>query len=314
MQPIYDLIDVVQGIIRTGRTDTRVPVRAERGDAVDELSGLFNTMLDRINALITAMGQSIDNVAHDLRTPIARLRAIGSARLQSRRSGASSAKRSSAALEESERILSMLNTLMDISEAEAGALALKREPVPLRALLGEAIELYEDVAEQKRIAVSLEAGEDVTVPGARDRLRQVFANLLDNAIKYTPAGGSVRDHRLARARRGGGSLQRHRRRYRRRAPAEDLGAPLSRRPQPFRTRARPGAEPGQGLRDAHGGTVEAASEPGQGSTFTVRLPDFRLKAEATDSPTSREPPTPAPPRPQAPTPSLRPPTPILSPL
>ncbi|MEO6237060.1 MAG: hypothetical protein ABIQ52_08675, partial [Vicinamibacterales bacterium] len=67
LQPIYDLIEVVQGIIRTGRTDTRVPARNAQGDAVDELSALFNTMLDRINGLIGAMGESLDNVAHDLR-------------------------------------------------------------------------------------------------------------------------------------------------------------------------------------------------------------------------------------------------------
>jgi signal transduction histidine kinase len=271
VQPIYDLIDVVQGIIRTGRTDTRVPVRAERGDAVDELSGLFNTMLDRINALITAMGQSIDNVAHDLRTPIARLRAIGERGLQSR-DPVEQREALERALEESERILSMLNTVMDISEAEAGALALKREPVPLRELLNEAIELYEDVAEQKRIAVSLEPGEDVMVPGARDRLRQVFANLLDNAIKYTPAGGTVR---IIVSREPGVAAVRF----------SDTGAGIAAEHLPKiwerLYRADPSrSERGLGLGlslvkayvEAHGGTVEAASETGQGSTFTVRLP------------------------------------------
>src|SRR4029077_1168964 len=82
LQPIYDLIEVVQGIISTGRTETRVPVRNAQGDAVDQLSGLFNTMLDRINGLIAAMGESIDNVAHDLRTPIARLRGMAERALQ----------------------------------------------------------------------------------------------------------------------------------------------------------------------------------------------------------------------------------------
>jgi signal transduction histidine kinase len=271
VQPIYDLIDVVQGIIRTGRTDTRVPARAERGDAVDELSGLFNTMLDRINALITAMGHSIDNVAHDLRTPIARLRAIGERALQS---GDPAEQRDALerSLEESERILSMLNTLMDISEAEAGALALKREPIPLRALLGEVIELYEDVAEQKPIAVSLDAVEDVVVPGARDRLRQVFANLLDNAIKYTPAGGSVR---ISISRDAGAAVVRF----------SDTGVGIAAEHLPkiwerlYRADASR-SERGLGLGlslvkayvAAHGGTVEAASEPGRGSTFTVRLP------------------------------------------
>ena len=136
LQPIYDLIEVVQGIIRTGRTETRVPGRlAARGsagqaggDAVDELSELFNTMLDRINALIAAMGESIDNVAHDLRTPIARLRGIAERALQS---GDPAEQREALAdcLEEADQILSILNTLMDISEAENGVLQLRREPV-----------------------------------------------------------------------------------------------------------------------------------------------------------------------------------------
>ena len=271
VQPIYDLIEVVQGIIRTGRTDTRVPVRAERGDAVDELSGLFNTMLDRINALITAMGQSIDNVAHDLRTPIARLRAMGERALQSN-NPVEQREALERALEESERILSMLNTLMDISEAEAGALALKRESIPVRALLGEVIELYEDVAEQKRIAVTLDAADDVTVPGARDRLSQVFANLLDNAIKYTPAGGSVR---ISVTRAAGAAVVRF----------ADTGVGIGAEHLPKIWERLYRADPsrserglGLGLRlvkayvSAHGGTVEAASEPGRGSTFTVRLP------------------------------------------
>jgi signal transduction histidine kinase len=271
LQPIYDLIDVVQNIIRTGRTDTRVTARTERGDAVDELSGLFNTMLDRINALITAMGQSIDNVAHDLRTPIARLRAMGERALQS---GDPAEQREALerSLEESERILSMLNTLMDISEAEAGALALKREPVSLRELLGEVVELYEDVAEQKRIAVSPAAGEDVTVSGARDRLRQVFANLLDNAIKYTPSGGRV-DVSVTRA--GDSAV----------VTIADTGVGIAAEHLPKiwerLYRADPSrSERGLGLGlslvkayvEAHGGTVEASSEPGRGSTFTVRLP------------------------------------------
>lgn len=271
VQPIYDLIEVVQGIIRTGRTDTRVPLRDEGGDAVDELSGLFNTMLDRINALITAMGQSIDNVAHDLRTPIARLRAIGERALQSH-DPVEQRDALERALEESERILSMLNTLMDISEAEAGALALKREPVPLRALLSEAIELYEDVAEQKGVAVSLETGEDVTVPGARDRLRQVFANLLDNAIKYTPAGGTVR---VATSRDAGAAVVRF----------SDTGVGIAAEHLPKIWERLYRADPSRSERGlglglslvkayvaAHGGTVEAVSEPGRGSTFTVRLP------------------------------------------
>jgi signal transduction histidine kinase len=274
LQPIYDLIEVVQGIIRTGRTDSRVPLRTAQGDAVDELSGLFNAMLDRINALIVAMGESLDNVAHDLRTPIARLRANAERALQAGESRGPSAQRNALAdaLEESERILSMLNTLMDISEAETGVLQLKREPVALRPLLMDVVELYEDVADVKKIAVTLEPGDDIIVSGARDRLRQVFANLLDNAIKYTPEQGAVR---IAVRRDAASAI----------VTVTDTGGGIGAQDLPRiwdrLYRADPSrSERGLGLGlslvkayvEAHGGTVEARSEPGRGATFTVTLP------------------------------------------
>jgi signal transduction histidine kinase len=271
VQPIYELIDVVQNIITTGRTDTRVPVREPQGDAVHQLAAQFNAMLDRINALLTAMGASLDNVAHDLRTPIARLRAIAGRALES---GNPEQQREALAdcLEEAERILSMVNTLMDISEAEAGVLALRREPLPIRELLGEVVELYEDVAEAKHVSVALEPGSDVTVNGARDRLRQVFANLLDNAIKYTPDKGAVRigvtrDEDMAVvtvADTGAGIGPEHLPRifdrlYRADASRSERGLGL-------------GLSLVKAYVAAHGGAVEAHSEPGRGSTFTVKLP------------------------------------------
>jgi signal transduction histidine kinase len=280
LQPIYDLIQVVQGIIRTGRTDTRVPGRLRhrdapagqaRGDAVDELSGLFNTMLDRINGLIGAMGESIDNVAHDLRTPIARLRGLAERSLQS---GDPAEQKEALAdcLEEADRILSILNTLMDISEAETGVLQLRREPVPLRALLAEVVELYEDVAEARKVTVTVEPGVEVTVNGARDRLRQVFANLLDNAIKYSPEGGRVR---VAVAAEREWAV----------VTVADTGAGIAAEHLPRIWERLYRADPSRSERGlglglslvkayvlAHGGTVEARSEPGRGSTFVVRLP------------------------------------------
>jgi len=271
VQPIYELIDVVQDIIATGRTDTRVPKRAPQADAVYQLSGLFNAMLDRINALLTAMGESLDNVAHDLRTPIARLRAVAGRALES---GDAEQQREALAdcLEEADRILSMVNTLMDISEAETGVIKLHQEPVALRPLLGEVVELYEGVAETKRVGVTLEPGGDVTVSGARDRLRQVFANLLDNAIKYTPEGGTVR---IAIGREETSAI----------VTVTDTGVGIGAEHLPriwerlYRADpSRSGRGLGLGLSlvkayvTAHGGTVEAFSQPAQGSTFTVRLP------------------------------------------
>lgn len=271
VQPIYELIDVVQNIITTGRTDTRVPERPLQGDAVHELSALFNAMLDRINALLNAMGESLDNVAHDLRTPIARLRAVSGRALES---GNAEQQREALAdcLEEADRILSMVNTLMDIAEAETGVLKQHQEPVALRQLLAEVVELYEAVAEAKHVAVTLEPGADVTVSGAPDRLRRVFANLLDNAIKYTPEAGSVR---IGVAREDGAAV----------ITVSDTGVGIGAEHLPriwerlYRADASR-SERGLGLGlslvkayvAAHGGTVDATSQVGRGSTFAVRLP------------------------------------------
>ena len=271
LRPVYELIDVVRNIIRTGRTDERVPARAPTGDAVDELIALFNTMLDRINALMSAMRESLDNVAHDLRTPMARLRAVAE---QGLRPDDPPVQREALVrcLEESERILSMLNTLMDISEAETGVVQLAREPVELRELMAQVIDLYEDVAEGKHIDVTLEEGESVTIDGAPDRLRQVFANLVDNAIKYTPDGGSVHvsvseDGKTAIVRVSDTGVG---------IAPDDLPRIWERLYRADRSRSERGLGLGLSLVkayvEAHGGQVEATSESGRGSTFVVRLP------------------------------------------
>jgi signal transduction histidine kinase len=144
--------------------------------------------------------------------------------------------------------------------------------VPLAALLAEVVELYEDVAEEKSVEVALETTQDTTVDGDRDRLRQAFANLLDNAIKYTSSGGRV-------------TVTVTREIDRAIVTMEDTGVGISAEHLPRiwerLYRADPSrSERGLGLGlslvkafvEAHGGTVDAASQPGSGSKFTVRLP------------------------------------------
>ena len=143
------------------RSQSRVPAR-EQGDALDELGVQVNAMLDRIEALIGGMRGALDNVAHDLRTPMMRLRGIAETALQSGGDPAALREALADCLEESERVVAMLNTLMDISEAETGTMRLRRERVNLTELVAQAVELYEDVAEDSQVTIDNQAsGESV---------------------------------------------------------------------------------------------------------------------------------------------------------
>src|SRR5689334_16748393 len=132
--PLRTLIDAVRRITQTGRTDLRVP-GVGTGDAIDELTTLFNSMLDRIERLVAAMRGSLDNVSHDLRTPMTRLRAMAESALAGPEDPERYREALSDCIEEADRVLVMLNTLMDISEAEGGTLPLHRERTPIAEIV-----------------------------------------------------------------------------------------------------------------------------------------------------------------------------------
>ena len=269
--PIRRLTQAVQRIIRTGRTDARVPLEGT-GDALDELTSLFNAMLDKIEGLVTAMRGALDNVSHDLRTPLTRLRGTAELALASPPNLERYREALADCVEESDRVLVMLNTLMDISEAESGTLQLRREPVTLADVVARAVDLYRDVAEAKGVALSADAPPDIVVVADRTRLEQVAANLIDNALKYTPPGGRVdvevrraADAAILRVRDTGAGI-----------PPDELPRIFDRLFRGDTSRAERGLGLGlslvKAIVEAHGGTVDVVSEPGQGSTFTVTLP------------------------------------------
>ncbi len=271
LRPLHLLSATVGNILETGRLSERVPVRMG-GDALEETGVLFNRMLARLESLVEGMRGSLDNVAHDLRTPLARLRGVAEGAMTHARGEAELREALAEVLEETERVSEMLDTLMDISEAETGAMALTRERLDAGALLAETAELYEDVAEDKGVALVAEPAEGLTLDADRQRMRQVLSNLVDNALKYTPPGGRV----VLRARRRADRVAIEVSDNGPGIAAEDLPRIWDRLYRGDRSRSERGLGLGlslvRAIVEAHGGKARAGSTPGGGATFTIEIP------------------------------------------
>ena len=272
LAPLRAMVGTIEGILRTGDLSARVPVRAGSDDALDAAAQLFNQLLERLNRLVAGMRQMLDSTAHDLRTPLTRTRARAESALQRPEDAAAQTAALEQTVDEIDRIDRMLSTLMDISEAESGVLRLSPSSVNVAELLDETKNLFGDSAEARGLLLTVAAPPALVIEADRDRLRQVLANLVDNAIKYTPEGGRINLEALdvgefveicvADTGRG--------------IPPDDLPRIWTRSFRGDDSRSERGWGLGlslvKAIVDAHGGSVAATSVPGRGSTFALRLP------------------------------------------
>jgi len=257
-----------------GREDisTRVPIGRE-GLEVQNLASTFNAMLDRIESLILELKDVTNNIAHELRSPLTRMRGIAEGVLTEKLGNQDFQDMAATIIEECDHLSGIINTMLEIAETDSGVTSIQWENINLTALVRKAHEIFLAVAESKQISFVLDIPEsDLFIIGDTVRLRRCISNILDNAFKYTPQGGSV----VISTREASGHVE---------ISVTDTGEGIDEYDLPRifekfyrsdKSRSTPGNGLGlslvQSIVKAHGGVVTVTSKLGEGTSFKVRLP------------------------------------------
>jgi signal transduction histidine kinase len=269
-QALTDMEAVTQTAeeISRGSYEKRVRIKA-RFKETERLSATFNKMLDRIQSLLRSMKDINDNIAHDLRSPLARIRGIAEMTLLKEKSIDDYKDMAASTMEECDALIDMINTMLDITEAEAGVNNVKPEEYEMVTLIQEACEIFRPLADEKKIDLKIDLPESVIFRSDRKKMQRIVTNILENAIKYTPEHGTVTVSATAR----NGKL---------RIDFEDTGIGISDGDLPHiferfyrcdQSRSQGGVGLGLSLTKVYtesmNGTISVRSVINQGSTFTL---------------------------------------------
>jgi len=258
--------------IGSGDLSRRVPVGND-GQEIHNLALAFNDMLERIQTLVTELKEVTNSIAHDLRSPITRIRGIAETTLTGEQRLDVYREMASTVVEECDRLVGMINTMLEIAETQSGVVNLSTARIDVVRLVKDAYELFLPAAEDKGITLELDSQtESLLVLGDIARLQRVMANLLDNAISYTNSGGKVtvsvegtQAHVKISVQDTGVGIN-----------GKDLHRIFERFYRTDQSRSAPGSGLGlslaQAIVQAHNGEVTVKSSSGEGSMFTVLLP------------------------------------------
>lgn len=275
-RPLHAMIRTASNL-RPSQLDQRLPIR-RTGDEIDQVSQTINGLLDRIATYLGQREDFLANSAHELRTPIAAIRSSAEVALGGRRSNREYEELLEEVIEECGTLETLVNQLLLLAETESEQLESDGEAVNLTRIVERSVDMFEGLTEDRGIQLTWNDPPPLFVHGVPHHLRQVLNNLIDNAIKFTPTGGSVRvelksaaemSEVVLRVQDSGVGI-----------PPADLENVFERffRVDRSRTRGTDTRGTGLGLSItravvlAHGGEITVESEPGTGTTFTVRFP------------------------------------------
>jgi signal transduction histidine kinase len=275
VEPVGHMINEVEAITDGRSLHRRLPVEAT-GDELARLGATLNAMIARLETSFSALRRFTADASHELKTPLAVLRADVERAMHSVPASNDQLVALEEALQETTRMADLVDSLLTLARADEGRFDLYREPFALEPLVHEVFETAVILGEDAGLEVSLSAVEDATILGDRIRLRQLFLNLVTNAIKYTSRGGAVE----VTVKRRDGEVQ---------FAVRDTGIGIAAADLPYiferfwradRARSRLSERGGFGLglaisqwiAQAHGGTLTVQSRLHRGSTFTVSLP------------------------------------------
>lgn len=270
----------VEAVTRTARQisesdlSRRVPILA-RHEEIDRLAVTFNQMLDRIEKLVAGIREMGDNIAHDLKSPIARIRGMAEIGLSGKSNGDDDLSLAGSTIEECDRLLDMINTMLMISKTDAGAGDAIMAPVDLAQVVRGAVALFTPLAEDKGLHMTCVVPDTLMAEGDLKMLQRAMANLVDNAIKYTPAPGNI-DIRALHDRNANEWIKVSIKDSGVGIATEDLTRIFNRFFRCDQSRSTGGAGLGLSLAStiarAHGGVIDVESTLGTGSVFTLSLP------------------------------------------
>ncbi len=257
--------------IAGGALDRRI-VGHGYGYEIDRLGSVFNSMIEKVVALIKEARTLNDNIAHELRSPLTRIRGIAETSAISNTSSRDCRELASNVVEECDGLLNVVNSMLTIAQIESGLAKFETQPLDCGRLVQDTSDLFLPLAEDKRITLETAVVDGVMVNGDRARLHQAIANLIDNALKYTAPGGKVS---VSLERSNGSAL----------IAVKDTGVGIGQNDLPhifqrfYRSENIPSV-PGNGLGlglvhaivSAHGGVVEVSSALDKGATFRITLP------------------------------------------